>query len=168
MQIELASLQGTDGRFAHNYELGELELPDDRVRLTEPPKISGRFRKEDRKIKLEGRLIAPAQVECDRCLKLIDVPVDTAFRVEYVTTQEYLSSRAAELAEEDMQLSVFDGEVIDIDELVNEQLLLAVPTRAICDESCKGLCPECGANKNVVDCECKVDETDPRWAGLKF
>lgn len=167
MQIELANLEGTDGRFAHNYEPGELELTDERVSLKEPPAISARFRKGDRKIKLEGRISALAQVECDRCLKPIDVPVDTGFRVEYVTTQEYLSSKAAELGEEDMELSVFDGEVIDIDDLVNEQLLLAVPTRAICDESCKGLCPVCGANKNVADCDCKIDETDSRWAGLK-
>jgi uncharacterized protein len=167
MRIELANLEGTDGRFAHKYEPGELVPSDDRVRLSEPPAISGRVLKANSKVKLEGRITARAQVECDRCLKLIDVPVDTDFPVEYVTTEEYVASDVAELAEEDMQLSVFDGEVIDIDELVNEQLLLAVPTRVVCEESCKGFCPVCGANRNAADCSCEVNDTDPRWAGLK-
>ncbi len=167
MQIELASLEGTDGRFAHTYEPGELIPGDERIRLSEPPAISGHIRKVERKAKLDGRIVARAQLECDRCLKLIEVPVDTDFNVEYVTTEQYLASEAAELAEEDMELSVFDGEVIDIDELVNEQLVLTVPARAICDESCKGLCPVCGANRNIAGCDCEVDETDPRWASLK-
>jgi len=167
MRIQLASLDGTDGRFTHRYEPGELVPGDERIRLSEPPAISGRIRKADRKVKLDGRVVARAQLECDRCLKLIDVPVDTHFRVEYVTTEQYLASQVAELAEEDMQLSVFDGEAIDIDEVVNEQLLLAVPTRAICENSCKGLCPVCGANRNDADCGCESNDTDPRWAGLK-
>jgi uncharacterized protein len=62
---------------------------------------------------------------------------------------------------------VFDGEAIDVDEIVKEQILLAVPTRMLCREDCKGICPECGADKNTGECNCVTDEIDPRWAALK-
>jgi uncharacterized protein len=62
---------------------------------------------------------------------------------------------------------VFDGEAIDVDEIVKEQILLAVPTRMLCRDECKGICPQCGIDKNTGDCQCVTDETDPRWAALK-
>ena len=59
------------------------------------------------------------------------------------------------------------NETIDIDELVREQVLLAVPERSLCQEDCKGLCPTCGADRNLKECGCESVEADPRWAALK-
>ena len=66
-----------------------------------------------------------------------------------------------------MSVSVFDGKGIDVDEVVKEQILLAVPTRMLCREDCKGICPECGTDLNKGECACKKDDIDPRWAALK-
>ena len=57
--------------------------------------------------------------------------------------------------------------VIDIDELVHEEILLAVPDHILCQDDCKGICPGCGADRNAVNCGCASAEVDPRWAGLK-
>ena len=73
----------------------------------------------------------------------------------------------AELTEAEMSVSVFDGKAIDVDEIVKEQILLAVPTRMLCREDCKGICPECGIDKNTGECQCVTDDIDPRWAALK-
>jgi DUF177 domain-containing protein len=70
------------------------------------------------------------------------------------------------LQKEDLALSVFDGETIDLDELVREQVLLAMPPRMLCAEECKGLCPVCGEDRNSQECACETKEIDPRWAGL--
>jgi uncharacterized protein len=66
-----------------------------------------------------------------------------------------------------MTVSVFDGSAIDVDEIVKEQILLAVPTRMLCREDCKGICPECGADRNTGECNCVTNDIDPRWAALK-
>jgi uncharacterized protein len=116
---------------------------------------------------VKGQFSTTAQVECDRCLKPVDVPVTAQFNLEYVTPATYAASPAAELEETDMSLSVFDGETIDIDELVGEQLLLALPSRILCREDCKGLCPECGNDRNLQDCRCETAKVDPRWGALK-
>jgi uncharacterized protein len=116
---------------------------------------------------VSGRLEARLQVECDRCLRAVEIPVASRFKLEYVTAADYQAQRDDQLSEEDLDLSIFDGEAIDIDELVKEELLLAVPDHVLCNDNCKGICPVCGADRNLVDCKCGTAEVDPRWAGLK-
>ena len=167
MRIELASLEDGNGKFAHSYGPGELVLTDERLSLLRPPVTTGEIRREGRRVKVEGSVVARVQVECDRCLKLVELPVNSRFRVEYVSAEDYRAQQAVELSEDDLNLSVFDGEVIDIDMLVTEELMLAVPDHVLCDNACKGICPICGVNRNSADCSCETTEIDPRWAGLK-
>lgn len=167
MRVELASLGRQGGKFAHNYEPGELDLNEERVTLVAPPRVTGRIQQSELRVTVRGDVTAQLQLECDRCLKSVPVPVTSSFEVEYVTPDTYRADAAAELLDEDLSLSVFDGEVIDIDELVGEQLLLALPAQILCRQECKGLCPECGADRNEADCKCQEAEIDPRWAGLK-
>jgi uncharacterized protein len=85
----------------------------------------------------------------------------------YITGTVYASSQAAELTEDDLAVSVFDGEAIEVDEIVKEQILLAVPTQMLCRPDCKGICPDCGVDKNTGECACDTKNVDPRWAALK-
>jgi uncharacterized protein len=167
VRIEIASLEGKPRAFTHGYETGELEFVDDRVRLIEPPRISGELRPKGKQVLVDGRIAARAEVDCDRCLKSVAVPVVADFNLQYVTAEDYEIHQAAELEEGDLTLSVFDGEAIDIDEIAREQILLAVPSRSLCREECKGFCAICGADRNLKDCRCPSEASDPRWAGLK-
>jgi uncharacterized protein len=167
VRIELASLESGKGRFAHNYEEGEFVLEQERLRLLRPPTVQGEIRRADRRAHIKGRVLAGVQVECDRCLTWIDLPVDSSFKLEYVTQEDYLAHQADELSDADLDLTVFDGEVIDIDALVTEEILLAVPDHVLCKDDCRGICPRCGADRNTRDCGCETAEVDPRWAGLK-
>jgi len=166
VRIELATLEDAKGRFAHSYEEGELVLGEDRVRLVQPPTVSGEIRRENRCVRVTGRVVARVEVECDRCLKFIGLPVDSSFKIENVTQEDYQAQQAVELTEGDLDLTVFDGEVIDIDGLVTEEILLAVPDHILCKDDCKGICPECGQDRNSVECGCETAEVDPRWSGL--
>ncbi len=167
MRIDLASLEGGKGKFSHQYVEGELALEDERLRLVEPPNVSGEIWRDGQKVKVKGGLTARLKAECDRCLKIVDLPVDSKFALEYITAADYEAQTAVELGESDLDLSIFDGESIDLDALVNEELLLSVPDQVLCDVACKGICPACGADRNVKDCGCETAELDPRWAGLK-
>jgi uncharacterized protein len=167
MRIELARLEHHAGKFSHQYAPGELSLEDDRVVLVGPARVSGLIKRGDNQVLVDGEFSVVVQIECDRCLKPVELQISNDFRLEYVTAQTYQALEAAELAQEDLALSIFDGEFIDVDDLVREQVLLAVPTHAICQEQCMGFCPVCGANKNITDCNCNATEIDPRWSGLK-
>ncbi len=167
MRIELENLEGSKGDFAHVYQPEELNPVDERVSLTAPAAVNGKVRLSGNQVFVNGHVEARAQVECDRCLKPVELPVNADFTLEYISDLDYQTARAVELTEDEMSVSVFDGEAIDVDEIVKEQILLAVPTRMLCREDCKGICPECGTDRNTGECNCVTKEIDPRWAVLK-
>lgn len=167
MRIELEKLDGSKGAFAHVYQPDDLNPIDERLRLTEPAAVTGKIRLAGNEVFVNGRIDTRAQVECDRCLQPVELPVNADFALEYMSGSDYESSEAAELTEAELSVSVFDGEAIDVDEVVKEQILLAVPTRMLCREDCKGICPECGIDRNSGDCTCVTNDIDPRWAALK-
>lgn len=167
MRIELENLEGGKGDFAHVYQPDDLNPVDERISLSAPATVSGKVRLAGNEVFVNGHVETRAQVECDRCLQPIETPVDADFALEYITGSEYESSAVAELTEEEMSVAVFDGKALDVDEIVKEQIVLAVPTRMLCREDCKGICPECGTDRNTGDCNCATNDTDPRWAALK-
>ena len=167
MRIELVNLERGRADFAHVYQPDDLGSFDERVSLVEPTFVKGNVRLAGTEVFVNGQIKTRASVECDRCLKQVDVPIEAAFELAYVTGQTYESSPTAELTEDELAVAVFDGEAIDVDEIVKEQVLLAVPTRMLCRTDCKGICPDCGIDKNISDCACATDEVDPRWAALK-
>lgn len=167
MRIELVNLEHGRADFAHVYQPDELGSFDERVTVAKPVTVNGKVRLAGAEVFVNGHIETRAQVECDRCLKQVEIPVQTGFDLQYISGAEYESGATAELTEEAMSVSVFDGETIDVDEIVKEQILLAVPTRLLCQPDCKGICPVCGIDKNTGDCECETKEIDPRWAALK-
>lgn len=167
MRIELDKLGKYGGAFAHVYQPNELSLEEAGVRLTRPAELRGRIDREGHEVRLNGSITARAEIDCDRCLQPIVVPINADFDVNYVPAEDYAADVTPELHVEDLNLSVFEEETIDIDDLAREQVLLALPSRALCSEDCKGLCPVCGINKNMQACQCESSEVDPRWAALK-
>ena len=167
MRIELENLEGGKGTFAQVYQPDDLNPVDERIRLIEPTAVTGKVRVAGNEVFVDGHIETRAQVECDRCLQQVESPVSADFELEYITGSEYESSDVAELTEAEMSVSVFDGETIDVDEIVKEQIVLAVPTRMLCREDCKGICPECGIDRNTGECTCVTNDIDPRWAALK-
>jgi uncharacterized protein len=167
MRIELENLEGGKGDFAHVYQPDELDPVDERITLTEAVAIDGAVKRAGKEVFVSGHVETRVQVECDRCLKPVELPVSADFALEYITGAEYESSSVAALSEEEMSVSVFDGEAIDVDEIVKEQILLAVPARRLCREDCKGMCPECGIDLNTGRCNCAAEDVDPRWAALQ-
>ena len=167
MRIELENLEGGKGDFAEVYQPVDLNPVDERVVLIEPASVIGKIRLSGNQVFVSGHVETRAQVECDRCLQPVAIPVNADFTLEYISGSDYESSETAELTEAEMTVSVFDGEALDVDEIVKEQVLLAVPTRMLCREDCKGICPECGADRNTGECDCVTNDIDPRWAALK-
>ena len=167
MLIELANLEDGQGKFAQTYQPEELNLTDERLRLSGPVAVSGKVRTSGHEVFVTGNVKTSIVLECDRCLQQLELPVNADFKLGYITGKQYESGHDAELSEDEMAVSIFDGETIDIDEVVKEQLLLAVPVRALCKAECKGICAECGADLNLGDCGCQTKEIDPRWAALK-
>lgn len=152
-----------------NVELSpaEINLDEETLRLFAPVKIAGRLRKGIAQVDVEGTIVTKVEIDCTRCLSQAKQALNFPFKVVYVTEENYTQEEEAELRAEDLEVAVFDGEKIDLNELSREQITLNLPTRFLCGENCKGLCPKCGANRNTENCGCEENDIDPRWAKLK-
>jgi len=167
MRIELDRLEQDGGKFSRTYEPGELPLDDDEVGLVEPAEVSGRIRRDGKEVELSGELHAKIKTACDRCLQPVNLSIGAEFKERFVSAVSWRAEQQHELQEEDLNLAVFDGEAIEVDELVREEILLAVPAHVLCREDCKGLCPVCGIDRNQTSCQCETKGTDSRWQGME-
>ena len=72
------------------------------------------------------------------------------------------------LADRDMVIAYYDGDVLDLGEMVREQFFLTVPLKRLCREQCAGICPTCGANRNDKSCQCPPEaETASPFGSLR-
>src|ERR1044071_9899705 len=84
MRIELDKLEKTGNGFAHRYEPEEIVLDEEHARLTRQPEVSGRVSRSGHEVRLRGKISASAEIDCDRCLKTVGLPVETEFDVTCV------------------------------------------------------------------------------------
>jgi uncharacterized protein len=167
MRIELDRLEDQNGKFSRVYSADELHLDVEEIRLIEPAEVSGHARRRGKEVELRGKLQAQVEVVCGRCLQPVAVPIRTDFTERFVGAVSWAADEHHELLEEDLNLAVFDGEAIELDELVREEILLALPANVLCREDCRGLCPSCGIDRNLSPCQCETKEIDSRWQKLK-
>jgi len=96
---------------------------------------------------------------CDRCLS----PVSFTLPVAADETVEVSDGQV--MADEDLgPYSFVDGEDIDVDELILNEILVNFPAKILCQDDCKGICPTCGKNRNIESCDCDNTVLDPRMA----
>ena len=167
MRIEVETLNEEGRTFEHTYAPGEPVLGDDSKRLIAPTTVSVVASRRDDKVRFRGNLRTNVEALCDRCLQPLTVPLEVDFETQYAPAgAEAVTEEVAELQADDLDFAVYEGDSIDMDELVREQVLLTLPMRLLCREDCKGLCPTCGADLNRETCNCEQKEIDPRWAAL--
>jgi uncharacterized protein len=111
-----------------------------------------------------GRLRGRVTGRCGRCLEEFGIALDQPF--DFILTRETKATGhgAEELHRSDLGLSYYSSDEIDLAPLIAEQVMLALPTRPLCGESCRGLCGSCGTNLNNDPCNCPKVAQDPRMA----
>lgn len=114
-------------------------------------------------------------VACSRCVNPVRLEIDETLRVTFMPPGEMPlddegvvagAEDGPEVREEDLDVFAFDGEKVDLEPLFREQFVLTVPYAPLCSETCKGLCPQCGIDRNTASCTCEKP-IDPRLAPLK-
>lgn len=167
MIIGLAELEGSPRPIDFIVAAGELDPEDVNLRLHGDVTVAGDIRREAGQIKVSGTITAPAEIDCTRCLEPIRKDLAIHFSVGFVAPENFAADKEREVSADDLDIDILDGDRIDLKELVREQILLNLPEQVLCKPDCKGLCPKCGANRNLIDCKCNLDEVDPRWAALR-
>jgi uncharacterized protein len=167
MIIDLITLENSPSEFDFELTPEEIDLDGEYAKLKTAARVKGNLTRHIAQTDVAGTIWADLEIECTRCLEKIDKTQEIAFKAAFVTPENYTQAKEAELKAEDLDVSILEGNEIDMTELVREQILLNLPEQIFCREDCKGLCEKCGANRNLIDCNCEEKEIDPRWAALK-
>ena len=125
--------------------------------IASPVRVKGCVRNKSGVVRIDAAAAYTGKTRCARC--------DRPFSFEAEVPVEHILLNDPDHEESDLYI-VVDDLRLDLDELVLEDVFLAMPSRFLCREDCRGLCPVCGADLNEGDCGCKAP-TDPRWDALK-
>ncbi len=123
------------------------------------------------KFYFSGIQTCDVEFNCSRCLG--SIPKHLEQKIELVllpadSLEEHdLDNEDLKLEEDDLKTVFYKNDEIDILRIMEEQLLLSVPMKPLCQKNCKGICSSCGTNLNVEECDCERDDVDPRLSKLK-
>jgi len=106
-----------------------------------------------------GSFRGELMVACSRCVNPVTLHIDEKLRVTFLPRHEIPD-------DEDLDVFPYEGERVDLEPLLREQFVLAIPFAPLCTETCKGLCPQCGIDRNTASCTCEPP-IDPRLAALR-
>jgi uncharacterized protein len=167
VKIDLSKLEGEPMAFAETIDLEGPRLDPDRVVGPVSVRLEGSVRTAGERFLVNGRTSASGQLSCARCLEPVDWRMDSDFDLEVALVETAPLDSEIALDEADLDCVFLDEPRLDLETLAVEQVELELPIRVLCSEDCAGLCPRCGANRNVDGaCQCEP-EVDPRWEALQ-
>jgi len=123
------------------------------VGLERPLSTSIKIYPAGKKMVVEGLISTRLLLRCDRCLEQYGWDLSEEFRIS-LSLSPFRGEGEVELLEDDLNLDFIDGNLLDFDQVLKEQLILHVPMKTLCIPECKGLCPVCGCNLNTSRCSC--------------
>jgi uncharacterized protein len=130
------------------------EVEDKSMRVVTPVDYELTVRKFDNLVTVQGPLECTMSITCSRCLDDFTLNLKAFMDIKLTPRIKTPRLSEAELKSEDLDVYYYEGDEIDLDPFIYEEVLLNVPIRPVCTEDCKGLCPVCGKNKNVEECQC--------------
>ena len=166
MRIDIRELEEGPITLSGEVPLMDLNFDPDEIHISGPIGVTLTAEKRAQRIRVRGCFAVDVEVPCARCLDPVRVPLVSEFDQFYQSNAEQQLVGEIVLNERDTELGFFNGDFIEVSDIVREQILLALPMKPICREDCKGLCPHCGRNRNTEACNCQTFSADPRLAPL--
>ncbi|MDX2481679.1 MAG: DUF177 domain-containing protein [Desulfuromusa sp.] len=160
MRLELKDIKR--GALEQDYSCSLIEFPDlieiaedGGPKFSEPLTFHLRFQRSGQFVEVDACLGAVVVLQCGRCLQGFEQSLTESFTLTFVPQlKRSETEEEVELEADELGLIVYEDEILELQEALQEQLLLAVPISPTCNASCRGLCPTCGINLNVEKCDC--------------
>ncbi len=160
MKLRLNSIREGSQTLTMTLTKGDLAITDEG--FVNPILATLGIDKETHQITVNGQLKTDVDLICDRCLE----PFSFQLNVDFQSIISPMISPVDNLDENIIPISSKANEV-DLTPFAHDALLLGLPMKNICSETCKGICPECGTNLNTNPCNCEKTKIDDRWKSLE-
>jgi uncharacterized protein len=161
MQIQLSGLPKGPQAFSHKCKAGE--YLDDRDTFPGNMVISATIAKEGNALRLNLDMELPGHFVCDRCGGTFD-------QLHHCSSEYFFAfDETGEIPDYNPEIAVIPKGAINLDvsQEIRDTVILGLPSKILCREDCRGICPRCGANLNETNCDCIKEAVDPRWEALQ-
>lgn len=174
MLITVADLEREPIEFDLKLESGAIDYGTDIQQVT-PLAVSGRadLLVEHRgpeglvpDIRVQADYKASFELQCARCLDPVPQTLGGHFDLLYRPFGADGGASEHSITTSETEIGYYQESGLVLEDVLREQVLLSLPTRALCRQDCKGLCPRCGRNLNTETCDCEEVSSDPRWSAL--
>ncbi len=149
------------------YLPGALDYQEVKFRQVGPLTVDAVAELAGKEIRIRGHISVRLEAVCDRCLDRAEIPVERDFDLPYRPMAEIAREEEFEVAQDELEVGFFSGEGVNLADVVKEQVILSVPMKVVCRPDCLGLCPVCGANRNIEQCSCSTQHEDSPFAFLR-
>lgn len=167
MIVDIHDLDAGEIAFDIKADPCEIGLGGGEERIAGEIELRGSVAKDGEEIQVEGVISFVVDLVCSRCLERFERGFEMQLRVRFVPdSAQGAAPGEVSLQREDLDVVSYDSSLIELGPSVREAVLLALPLKPLCRESCRGLCPRCGENLNRNNCDCSPAAVDPRWAKL--
>jgi uncharacterized protein len=157
-------------RFDETFPPGRIDFSGEALVQASPLRATGvaeLLPHSDSEVRIQGRYSVEMTAECDRCLGRARFPLDGVLDLFYRPASLIAREEEVEIGEEEAEMGFYEGEGLELEDVLREQVLLSLPMQRVCSDLCKGICPVCGKNRNEVDCGCRPETVDDRWGALR-
>lgn len=167
MQLDLTRYRQPVSEFARTFHPEDVAGEGDAYRIVAPVDLTFEIHKDKSRFRLVGTVATELELTCSRCLEPFRLPVKAPFDLLYLPAADASTETEREVDDEDLETSYYENDAIDLNQLLREQFYLALPMKPLCQDECRGLCPQCGTNLNTGACDCAPVWEDPRLAPLR-
>lgn len=155
--------------FDVEFPPGVIDFFDPKIRQTGPLKARGKAELVSAsldEIRVKGHVTVSMETDCDRCLEPAACPVDGDFELEYRPVSDGYGEETV-IDPSEAEMGFYEGGGVELNDVLREFVLLSLPMQRLCRPGCKGICPLCGKNRNLSQCQCQPESADDRWSALK-
>jgi uncharacterized protein len=171
MRLELSHIRQPETEYHKVFQPADLASGDEEYRVTALVDLRMVIYTDHDRFRLVGTVKTELELPCSRCLEPFGLPIDRGFDLRYLphgaAEAEAEDDEEIEVEDDDVAVTFYRDEHIDLNELLREQFYLSLPMKPLCVEGCKGICPQCGTTRNTAPCDCNPQWEDPRMAGFK-
>ena len=167
MEILLRDISPEGRELNFEADPSHLDLVEEGVRFNGMIHVQLSISKQRDMVFVTGHIETSLVLECGLCLKKFPCPLSLGIHAQYLPAASLDVQEEQELKREDLDVIFYSGESLQFDDLIREQMILALPMHTVCTPGCLGLCPRCGQDLNKKNCHCVQNEPDSRFSILR-
>jgi uncharacterized protein len=170
MFLSVKEMEKRKVRFDESFQPGQVDFSSEDLEQGSPLRAVGSAEllpHTGGEVRIRGRYTVEMAAQCDRCLGRATFPLEESFDLFYRPMLEIAREEEVAIDEGESEIGFYAGGGMELEDVLRERVLLALPMQRICSEACRGICPVCGKNLNDAACTCKPDSADDRWGALR-